>query len=180
MSASHKSSKPPAALSVRPLIAADIDAVMRIQRQCYGEHFAEPRAVFLRRLQTAWHCSWAAVRGDEVIAYLAAYWSRPGAITPLNGDFAEYEDASVLYLHDMAVSPTAAGQGAAGRLLAAVYQQARQRNIRQAALVSVQGSRTYWERQGFRATQVTDAAQQQHLASYGEGALYMVGNILHL
>lgn len=169
---------PHSALTLRPLTAEDVDAVLRIQRQCYGEHLVEPRDVFARRLQAASHCSWAAVRDDEVVAYLAAYWSRPGTVTPLNGDFIEYPDASVLYLHDMAVSPRAKGYGVAQRLLSAAYQQALQRNICQAALVSVQGSQTYWQRQGFRATQVTNAAQQQHLASYGEGAIYMVGKIL--
>ena len=96
---------------LRALGADDVDAVMRIQQHCYGADFAEPREVFVRRLRTAGHCSWAAERGGELVAYLAAYWSRPGAITPLNGDFAEYDDASVLYLHDMAVSEAAAGQG---------------------------------------------------------------------
>ena len=111
------------------------------------------------------------------MAYLAAYWSRPGAITPLNGDFADYADASVLYLHDMAVSSVAAGQGLAQRLVQAVKTQARARGVQRTALVSVQGSQLYWERQGYKADDVTNAAQQQHLASYGEGALYMVGII---
>jgi GNAT superfamily N-acetyltransferase len=113
----------------------------------------------------------------ELVAYLAAYWSRPGAITPLNGDFAEYDDASVLYLHDMAVSEAAAGQGLARRMVQALKAQARARGVQRTALVSVQGSRLYWERQGYVVESVTNAAQQQHLDSYGEGALYMVGFI---
>ena len=117
------------------------------------------------------------VQGGELVAYLAAYWSRPGAITPLNGDFADYDDASVLYLHDMAVSEAAAGQGLAGRMVQALKAQARARGVQRTALVSVQGSRLYWERQGYAVQSVTNAVQQQHLDSYGEGALYMVGFI---
>ena len=116
-------------IALRPLGVADVDAVLRIRAQCYGAGFVEPREVFARRLAGAGHCSWAAVRGDEVMAYLAAYWSRPGAVTPLNGDFAEYADASVLYLHDMAVSPSAAGRGLASSLVRAVREQARARGI---------------------------------------------------
>ena len=164
-------------IELRALGAADVDAVLRIQAQCYGDGFVEPREVFARRLQGAGHCSWAAVQGGELVAYLAAYWSRPGAITPLNGDFADYADASVLYLHDMAVSSVAAGQGLAQRMVQAVKTQAKARGVHRTALVSVQGSQLYWERQGYRAESVTNAAQQQHLASYGEGALYMVGII---
>ena len=162
---------------LRALGADDVDAVMRIQEHCYGADFAEPREVFVRRLRTAGHCSWAAEQGGELVAYLAAYWSRPGAITPLNGDFASYEDASVLYLHDMAVSPTAAGQGLARRMVDAAKTMARQRGILRTALVSVQGSQAYWERQGYSIEIVKNAAQQQHLATYGPQALYMVGLI---
>ena len=164
-------------IQLRALGAADVNAVLRIQAQCYGDGFAEPGEVFTRRLQSVGHCSWAAEQGGELVAYLAAYWSRPGAITPLNGDFADYADASVLYLHDMAVSSVAAGQGLAQRLVQAVKTQARARGVQRTALVSVQGSQLYWERQGYKADSVTNAAQQQHLASYGEGALYMVGII---
>ena len=92
-------------------------------------------------------------------------------------DFAEYDDASVLYLHDMAVSEAAAGQGLARRMVQILKAQARARGVQRTALVSVQGSRLYWERQGYAVESVTNAAQQQHLASYGEGALYMVGFI---
>ena len=164
-------------IQLRALGAADVNAVLRIQAQCYGDGFAEPGEVFARRLQSVGHCSWAAEQGGELVAYLAAYWSRPGAITPLNGDFADYADASVLYLHDMAVSSVVAGQGLAQRMVQAVKTQARARGVQRTALVSVQGSQLYWERQGYKADSVTNAAQQQHLASYGEGALYMVGII---
>ena len=162
---------------LRPLRLGDVDAVLRIQAQCYGADFGEPRQVFVQRLQSPVHCSWAAVQADAVVAYLAAYWSLPGVITPLHGGFSSYEDANVLYLHDMAVSPAVAGQGVAGALLQAARSQARQRGIRHTALVSVQGSQPYWERQGYAVAAVADAAQQQHLASYGDDAVYMVGQV---
>ena len=164
-------------VQLRPLGVADVDAVLRIQAQCYGDEFVELRDVFARRLAGAGHCSWAAVQGTQVLAYLAAYWSRPGAVTPLNGDFAHYTDASVLYLHDMAVSPAAAGRGIASGLVRAVREQARARGIARTALVSVQGSQAYWERQGYNCVFLKNAAQQQHLDSYGKGAVYMEGLI---
>ena len=164
-------------IQLRPLGVADVDAVLQIQTQCYGAGFVEPREVFVRRLQVAGQCSWAAVQGDEVLAYLAAYWSRPGAVTPLNGEFADYADASVLYLHDMAVSPTAAGQGLARRMVDAAKTMARQRGVMRTALVSVQGSQAYWERQGYAVEIVKNAMHRQHLATYGPDALYMVGLI---
>lgn len=164
-------------IRIRPLLAADVAAVLDIQVQCYGADFVEPHAVFERRLQARCQCSWAAERDGQVLAYLAAYWSLPGAVTPLNGEFAEYEQASVLYLHDMAVSAAAAGQGVARSLVQAAMALARERGVQETALVSVQDSQAYWSRQGYWAQPLENAAQQQHLATYGANALYMVGRV---
>ena len=51
--------------------------------------------------------------------------------------------------------------------------QARAEGLRHSALVSVQGSQPYWQRQGYALHPLPDAAQQARLASYGEGAVYM-------
>ena len=93
----------------------------------------------------------------------------------LHGDFAHHADASVLYLHDMAVAPEAKGQGAARALLAAARNLARQRLIRRTALVSVQDSQAYWQGLGYAVEPVTDTLQQQHLRTYGAEAVYMAG-----
>ena len=60
-------------IQLRPLAAADVEAVLRIQAQCYGQDFLESRDVYARRLAMAGHCSWAAVRGPLILAYMAAY-----------------------------------------------------------------------------------------------------------
>ena len=59
-------------IQLRALGAADVNAVLRIQAQCYGDGFAEPGEVFTRRLQSVGHCSWAAEQGGELVAYLAS------------------------------------------------------------------------------------------------------------
>lgn len=160
-------------LQLRALQPGDVADVLHIQAQCYGSDFVEGAQVFTRRLQAAHHCSWAAAQGEKVVAYLAAYWSRPGKITPLQGDFEAMAGANVLYLHDMAVLPAWAGQGIAAQLLQAAVSQARGRGVQRAALVAVQGAASYWERRGFVASAPADAAQTAHLRSYGPQALYM-------
>ena len=69
--------------------------------------------------------------------------------------------------------PAHAGQGLAHALLQPVWAQARAEGLRHSALVSVQGSQAYWQRQGYALHPLQDAAQQARLASYGEGAVYM-------
>lgn len=165
---------------VRPLDAHDVDSLLHVQTVCYGDTLLESRTTFAQRLACAHHCAIGVVREGEraLQAYLAAYWSSPGKITPLDGWFTpSSHGAPVLYLHDMSVLPTLAGQGVARYLLQHLFAQARQRGVQLAALVSVQGSRTYWERQGFSVCPVMDAQQSVHLQTYGEGALYMTTSL---
>lgn len=157
----------------RALTVADVGAVLRIQAQCYGAGYVESAEVFTRRLRAAHHCSWGVQSSDGVVAYLAAYWSLPGKVTPLQGDFAVQEDASVLYLHDMAVQPDYVGRGIAKQLLGHAIALAEQRGMQRAALVAVQGAHGYWARQGFRVSEPLDTVQESHLHSYGADARYM-------
>lgn len=170
----------PPGLRLRPLRPADVPGLLAVQRACYGDGLIEGEAVFARRLASAAQCSLALVRGPDgaegpLVAYLAAYRSVLGHITPLQGDFCAVPGtADTLYLHDMAVLPAFHGQGLAQRLLAAAWQGARADGLRHAALVSVQGTQAYWARQGFDVRALAGAAQRQRLAGYGEGAVYMV------
>lgn len=162
---------------IRPLTPADVADLLHVQTVCYGDEFMESEVVFAQRLSCAHHCSLGMVQAaaGPLQAYLAAYWSNPGKITPLDGFFTPpAATEQVLYLHDMSVLPQWAGQGLARQLLGTAMEQAQARGVGHAALVSVQGSQAYWERQGFTVEPVENVAQQQHLATYGEGAVYMV------
>jgi ribosomal protein S18 acetylase RimI-like enzyme len=165
---------PAPGFQVRALSADDLPGLLEVQLACYGADYAESGEVFARRLASAAHCSLALEQGGRVRAYLAAYRSRMAKITPLHGDFEAVEQPDTLYLHDMAVHPEAAGQGLARALLAPLWERARAEGLCHTALVSVQGSRGYWERHGYAAHALASPQQQKHLDSYGEGALYMV------
>ncbi|HQO51893.1 MAG TPA: GNAT family N-acetyltransferase [Ottowia sp.] len=154
---------------IAPLAGADVPALLQVQAACYGPALLEDAAVYARRLASPAHCGLGLHAGGALAAYLAAHWSVWGAVTPLHGDFAPQAAADTLYLHDLAVRPEHAGQGLGQRLLAAAWRQARARGVRQAALVSVQGTRGFWQRQGF----VVALRQPPALASYGSQALYM-------
>lgn len=162
-----------ACLRVRPLTAADLPELMAVQLACYGAAFAEGGEVFARRLASAADCSLALEQDGRLRAYLAAYRSRLSKVTPLHGDFEAVEAPDTLYLHDMAVHPDAAGRGLARALLAPLWERARAEGLRHTALVSVQGSRAYWERHGYRLHALDQARQRQHLQGYGQDALYM-------
>ncbi|MGE8375460.1 MAG: GNAT family N-acetyltransferase [Diaphorobacter nitroreducens] len=157
----------------RALTPADLPALLAVQRACYGDAYVESAEVFARRLASPVNCSLVLEHEGRVAAYLAAYRSLLGKVTPLHGDFDAVPAPDTLYLHDMAVLPACAGRGLARALLARLLPRARAAGLRHTALVSVQGSQTYWARQGYAVHPVHDAAQQRHLDSYGAGAVYM-------
>lgn len=157
----------------RALTPADLPALLAVQRACYGDAYVESAEVFARRLASPANCSLVPEHEGRVAAYLAAYHSLLGKVTPLHGDFDAVPAPDTLYLHDMAVLPACAGRGLARALLTRLLPRARAAGLRHTALVSVQGSQAYWARQGYAAHLVQDAAQQRHLDSYGAGAVYM-------
>lgn len=164
------------AWALRPLTASDVDDLLHIQTLTYGSGLQESREVFLQRLSCPHHCSVGIARKDDnrLLAYLAAYWSEFGKVTPLNGAFEPpHEHGRVLYIHDISVLPQLAGQGAAQHMLNALFAQAREAQIRMAALVAVQGSTVFWQRLGFEPHNVTNATQLQHLRTYGANAVFM-------
>ena len=163
----------PGDVLLRPMALADLPAVLDVQRACYPGDFLEDAATFTQRLQSPANLSCVATQGGVVCAYLAAYRSRPGKVTPLNGGFDTVAQPDTLYLHDLAVAPQAAGQGLAQRLVKHLWAQGRSEGLVVSALVSVQGSQVFWERLGYRVQVLDDPAQQQNLASYGAGACYM-------
>ena len=154
---------------VRPLALSDLSDLLAVQLACYGEGFVESGEVFARRLASPANCSLVLEQGGAVCAYLAAYRSVRGKVTPLHGDFEAAAEPDTLYLHDMAVLPAHVGQGLAHALLQPLWGQARAEGLRHSALVSA-----YWQRQGYALHPLQNATQQARLASYGDGAVYMM------
>lgn len=161
-------------MTPRPLTVDDLPGLLDVQRACYGDEYVESAEVFARRLASPAQCLLVLEDGGRVCAYLAAYDSRLGKVTPLHGDFEAVPQPDTLYLHDMAVLPRLAGRGLARALLEPLWQQATARGLRQSALVSVQGSQGFWERHGYAMQPLPDARQRQRLQAYGAGAVYMV------
>ena len=163
--------------SPRPLQLDDLPGLLQVQRACYGDEYVEGSEVFARRIASAANCSLVLEREGSVCAYLAAYRSRSGKVTPLHGDFEAVSAPDTLYLHDMAVHPDFVGQGLAHALLQRMRDLAKDAALPYSGLVSVQGSQAYWTRQGYELHELRDPQQQASLASYGEDAVYMLASI---
>ncbi len=158
---------------IRRMRAADVADVLCIQAACYPPPMQESEVTIRARLAAAPDCAWVAADGDGLCAYLVAYRSQLGKVTPLGGAFGTAAP-DCMYLHDLAVAPRAGGRGLGPQLASAAWQAARHGGLRYSALVSVQDSHAFWSRLGYAVHDALDPAQRQRLRSYGVPAWYMV------
>ena len=158
---------------LRTIRETDLDAALRVQAACYPPAMQEAAQVVLARIRAAGDTSFVAECEGEVCAYVFAYRSRQGAVTPLDASFDVAHDGDTLYIHDLSVSPAAAGCGLARLLVEHVQALAHTLGLTNCALVSVQSSQSFWERLGFRATDCAGEEARVALATYPPVALYM-------
>jgi len=163
----------PASILIRAIREDDLDAVLWVQAACYPPAMQEPRAVVLARLRAAGGMTLVAIHGGAVCAYVFAYRSAAGAVTPLDAMFDIKENGDTLYIHDLSVAPGAAGLGIARQLVDRLRSLATGAGLRQCALVSVQDSQAFWERLGFKEHACAGPAARLALASYPPVAVYM-------
>lgn len=162
------------AFSLRPMLEADVAAVYRLQVAAYAPPMVEAEALIGARLAAFPDYAWVAEDADGMAAYLVGYPSRLGCLTPLGGGFSAPRTTDCLYLHDLAVSARARGGGVGSRLLHAAWQAAAQASLSHSALVSVQGTRTYWERFGYAVYETLAPEEQDKLAGYVPPCCYMI------
>lgn len=155
----------------------DLACVVAIQAGCYHPHYLEDEATLRARLDGFADTAWVAEGTAGVDAYLVAYRSVVGKITPLGAHFQSAAQADCLYLHDLAVSSAAAGAGLGPALVSHALAAARQERLANAALVSVQGSEAFWERLGFQVMAPLAPHEQRHLATYPGAGVYMVQSL---
>ncbi len=109
----------------------------------------------------------AAVQG-YLIAYPWAMDSAPVLNRPIEALPAE---ASVLYLHDLALHPDVRGGGWSRSALSAVLDLAKVGGWATIALVAVNDAVPFWQRHGFTVRETPE--METKLASYGSDARYM-------
>lgn len=159
--------------AVRPVLSADLPAVLEVQRQVYGDAFQEDAAVFEAKLRLAPDAAWLAERDGRVVGYLFSHpWAgrippalhMPLAALPANDDCA--------YLHDLAVIPEGRGSGVAQELIDRFNRWACAREFGRSMLVAVGEAGRFWARLGFERAS-GGAASSEILSAYGPGAACM-------
>ncbi len=157
----------------RVMQRGDLASVISIQAEAYIDEILERDEVIIERFAAVPDTSWVVEGEQGVCGYLVGYLSHQGYVTPWGETFSHKTNADHLYLHDLAISTSAAGFGLGPRLVKYALKQAQARALRGAALVSVQDSKGFWQKLGFSEHPQLTPAQQQHLDSYTGPAFYM-------
>lgn len=158
---------------IRTLCPADLPSVLRIQAACYTELEPESLQSLAAKQRAASAFCFVACRDAEVVAYLFSLPWIAAAPPALNAADCQLPlDPDCLYLHDLAVLPTARQTGAGKALVQAFFACLAKLALQQANLIAVQGAAGYWRRYGFQPVQTT-ATLEKKLATYGEDVVYM-------
>ena len=155
-----------------PIIAIEEDhwaQIMTIQAQAYRSIAPES----LETLQSKWRHSpsncFVFEQGGELIAYLLAHSWNSFEPPKLYSALSKNVEGKILFLHDLAVMHTLAGQGVGKQLVEHFLAHAQTQGLSHVLLVAIQGSHVFWEKFGFTSQDQTPANK-----IYGTGAIVMV------
>jgi GNAT superfamily N-acetyltransferase len=159
----------------RPARASDLPAISTIAARIHPG-LPERPDVLAEKIRLCPEGCRVLLADDEIVGYGLAHPWRQHRIPPLDRFLERLpDDADCLYVHDVAVLPDQRG-GAARAYVETIENLARTSGIATLALVSVYATRPLWERLGFRPL-TADAALRAKLATYGEGATYMLRDL---
>ena len=159
----------------RPMTEADLDRVAGIAVIGFPNHF-EGRDCFENRLALNPAGCFVLQTPGGLAGYLVAYpWTRDAAPTLNTLIEAIPADASILYLHDLVLTPAMRGQGWSRPAVAAVVDLARASGRTTIALVAVNDAVDFWRGHGFDVRETPEMAAK--LTSYGSDARYMTRTV---
>jgi GNAT superfamily N-acetyltransferase len=159
----------------REMTRADIPGLMSIAAVVHPS-YPENEAVFAERLSLfPVGCRTLVGVDGRLHGYIVSHPWRDAAQVPLNTLLVALPlQPTALYLHDLALLPTARGTGAAGEVVRYLLDLARGLALLTASLVAVSGSVGFWGRQGFEAGGVVASRDMQ---GYGDDAVFMVRSL---
>jgi GNAT superfamily N-acetyltransferase len=137
-------------ITIRHIDAEDWSAIDDIQRQAYPEALHEALDVLQQKQALAPESCWVAVDNDNrVQGYLLAHrWHSINDAPELDQPLTEAQ-GDVLYIHDLALTPTSQGLGLSMLLWQTLIAFAREHSLNVLSLVAVNDSLPFWQHKGF-------------------------------
>ena len=158
--------------SIRRLTIDDIPRVLEIQAAAYAPHLLEAGEVFAAKIRS--HPGWClgsasddGVLAAYVITFPMSSTESVGLHETATRSVVADGECPILYIHDMAVHPSFQANGHGGRMLHALEDLARRSGQTVIEMVAIESAVSFWERNGFNAT------DDEVYTGYGHGARKM-------
>jgi predicted N-acetyltransferase YhbS len=157
-------------MNIRKIQESDWCEILKIQDEAYSAIQPESEAV-LHSKGTSSPNTCLVVENPlgKTIAYCLAHPFAISEVPKLNTIIPYLPKSSNLFIHDLAVSSSAKGQGVATSLFIALKRIADHENYYSFSLVSVQDSKTFWSKMGFQKALSVNVTQ-----TYGEDSNFMI------
>lgn len=159
----------------RPMIVQDLAQVQVLADSIHVDH-PEDAQIFAERLHLYPQGCLVLEDGKHLLGYVLAHPWHFGAPPALNSLLTRIpHDATTYYVHDVALLPAARGKGYAAQAGEWLVRRASSDGFRNLSLVAVNNSQGFWERLGFRRTDVPGL--EDKLFTYGPDAVLMVRHL---
>lgn len=146
------------------------DGILKIQEEAYTDLPPEDVSILKSKwLASPDTCFIYSSNENKILAYLLSHPWGSDSPPKLNEEATVDKGTSNLYLHDLALSNEARGQGIARALVENLINNAKTQGFTKIQLVAVQGSSSFWVKYGFMV--IVNAAI---CPSYGSAARLMV------
>jgi len=151
-------------ISINQISLGEIESVLEIQRDCYGEGYIEDSGTFTRMIAVyPQGCLGVSVGGIRA-GYVFFHPYHDNIVKPLDFQLALDGREDCMYLHDIAVHPRYRGMGLTRLLMEGFDRETRGEGFNVQCLVAVQGSQEFWRSNGFEVV--------REIESYGESPTY--------
>jgi len=151
-------------ISIDRISLREIESVLEIQRDCYGEGYIEDRETFTRMIAVYPQGCLGASVGGIFAGYVFFHPYHENTVKPLDFPLDLDGTEDCMYIHDIAVHPRSRGMGLTRMLMERVDEETRSRGFDVQCLMAVQGSQDFWEKYGFSIV--------RKIEGYGEGLAY--------
>jgi GNAT superfamily N-acetyltransferase len=156
----------------RRVRGADLDGIKVVADEVHP-NLCERREVLAEKFRLFPQGCFVLVQDGKVVGYAFVHPWRINDVPKLDDYLlALPAEPECLFIHDVALLPTARGKSASKSLIDEVLRLAKIQNVATLSLVSVYGSNVHWARLGFEIAR--DQGMAAKLASYGQNAYYMV------
>ncbi len=156
-------------MNIRPITETDWQSVVAIQVLAYRDDLQESAlALRAKALISPSVCRVVDDQRGQVLAYCLSHAWPCYEAPSLHSTEHQVISEPNLFLHDLALHPSATGKGLARQLFGEVLSAAKQQGFTTMSLVAVQDSALFWQKFGFQTM------DYRLPASYGAGAQFMM------